>query len=225
MAGLVRFCASLTAACIWMACPAQAQPAPASPSPVWPADPSATAKKSAPKKPAQPKAGPQKVEQQKPEPQKSEPIALPEPPIPVQQVRQVGLTQCAGVVDRMSRESLTRTYDTQAGWNRESPTKHVFQSVAVLNSPQNMPKDGLAAIIAAPTPDGSCDGVAMQVFPLATDCESVQKLMEKGGSTSRPILDTQIMTDRSGKRLFLLPGAGKTCVAVAIDSTFGDERK
>jgi hypothetical protein len=29
------------------------------------------------------------------------------------------------------------------------------------------------------------------------------------------------MFDPSGKRLFLVPGFGKTCITVAVDSTFG----
>jgi hypothetical protein len=217
---LLRFTVGFIAVCVWTIIQAQVQTAPA-PAPVWPTDMTVTPAK----KPAAKKSTAQKpaAAQQKSEQPASAPVVLAEPPVPVQQIRQLGLTQCIGVVDRMSRETLNRTYDTQAGWNREAPTGHVFQSVVVLNSPQNTPRDGLAAIIAAPTPGGSCDGVALQVFPLASDCPSVRKLMEQEGSTSRPILDTQIMTDRNGKRLFLLPGAGKTCVAVAVDSTFGGE--
>jgi len=192
-------------------CFAQAQPAPAQ-APGHPAAP-----KAKPRKPAAPKAAaPQAAEK---------PVVLPEPPTPVVQVQQLGLSQCAGVMSKMSRETLTRTYDVQSGWNREAPTQHVFQSVAVLNSPKNIPQDGLAALVATPTPNGSCDGVALQVFPLAGDCDSVKKVLENGGSTARPILNTQIMFALDGKRLFLLPGAGKTCVAVAVDSTFGEVKK
>ena len=149
------------------------------------------------------------------------PVVLPDPPTPVQQIQQLGITQCVDVMNKMSRETLNRNYDVQSGWNRDAPAQHVFQSVAVLNSPQSTPQDGLTALVATPTPNGSCDGVALQVFPLAGDCASVQKLMEAGGSTTRPFINARIMFDTNGKRLFLVPGFGKTCIAVAVDSTFG----
>lgn len=149
------------------------------------------------------------------------PVVLPEPPLPVQQIRQVGLTQCSGIVDQMSRGALNSKYDVQSGWSREAPTQHVFQSVAIIDRPEVTPANGLAAIIAAPTSSGSCDGVAVQIFPLASDCASAQAYMQSTGATPIPILNTQIMIDRSGKRIFLLPGVNKTCIAVSVDSTFG----
>jgi hypothetical protein len=194
-------------------CLAQAQP-PATPTTSAPAKKLQAPK---PKKPTAPKPA---------EPQAADtPVVLPEPPTPVTQVQQIGLPQCTGVMNKMSRETLTRTYDVQSGWNREAPTQHVIQSVAVLNSPKNVPQDGLVALVATPTPNGACDGVALQVFPLAGDCDSVKKVLENGGSTARPILNTQIMFAPDGKRLFLLPGVGKTCIAVAVDSTFGEVKK
>jgi hypothetical protein len=149
------------------------------------------------------------------------PFVLPEPPLPVQQAQKLGLTQCSSVVDQMSRGALNNKYDVQSGWSREAPTQHVFQSVAVIERPEVTPANGLAAIIATPTPNGSCDGVAVQVFPLAGDCASAQAYMRSTGSSPIPILNTQIMIDRSGKRVFLLPGVNKTCIAVSVDSTFG----
>ncbi len=150
-----------------------------------------------------------------------EPVVLPEPPLPVQQAQKLGLTQCTSIVDQMSRGALNNKYNVQSGWNREAPTQHVFQSVAIIDRPEVTPANGLAAIIAAPTPGGACDGVAVQVFPLAGDCASIQTYMKSLGSSPIPILNTQIMIDRNGKRVFLLPGVNKTCIAVSVDSTFG----
>jgi hypothetical protein len=48
--------------------------------------------------------------------------------------------------------------------------------------------------------------------------------MEAGGSVSTPMLNAKIMFDRNNKRIFLLPGFANTCIAVAVDSTFGDKR-
>lgn len=149
------------------------------------------------------------------------PAPLPEPPLPVQQAQKLGMTQCLGMVDQMSRGALNNQYDVQSGWNGQAPTQHVFQSVAVIERPEVMPANGLAAIIATPTPGGTCDGVAVQVFPLASDCGTAQKYMQSAGSTPTPILNTQIMIDRAGKRVFLLPGVNKTCIAVSVDSSFG----
>ncbi|MEW9308229.1 hypothetical protein [Labrys neptuniae] len=157
----------------------------------------------------------------KPAPAPRAPVILPEPPLPVRQVNQLGLTQCAGLVDQMSRGALNARYDVQSGWNRQAPTQHVFQSVAVIDRPEVTPANGLAAIIATPTPSGSCDGVTVQVFPLASDCATAQTYMRSSGASPIPILNTQIMIDRDGKRIFLLPGVNKTCIAVSVDSSFG----
>ena len=197
-----------------VACLAQGSPAPTGSA--GPGKPAGTAKR------------PEKATTDKPleaQPVAPQRVVLPEPPVPVQQIQQLGITQCLDVVSKMSRETLDRKYDVQSGWNREAPALHAFQSVAILNNPQTTPQSGLAALVATPTPGGSCDGVALQVFPLASDCPTVQKLMQGTGSTSRPIMDAQIMFDRAGKRLFLLPGFAKTCIAVAVDSTFGEPGK
>jgi hypothetical protein len=149
------------------------------------------------------------------------PIVLPDPPLPVVQARQLGLAGCAPMLDSMARESLTTTYDVQSGWSPDAPANHVFQSVAVLNRPGNVPPDGLAALIAAPLGAGGCDGVIVQVFPLAGDCAGVQKLLlAGGGKTLGPLLNARIMLDANQRRLFLLPGYANTCIAVAVDSRF-----
>jgi hypothetical protein len=149
------------------------------------------------------------------------PIVLPDPPLPVVQARQLGLAGCAPMLDSMARESLTTTYDVQSGWSPDAPANHVFQSVAVLNRPGNVPPDGLAALIAAPLAAGACDGVIVQVFPLAGDCAGAQKLLlSGGGKTLGPLLNARIMLDANQRRLFLLPGYANTCIAVAVDSRF-----
>ena len=125
------------------------------------------------------------------------------------------------MLDSMARESLTTTYDIQSGWSPDAPANHVFQSVAVLNRPGNVPPDGLAALIAAPLAAGGCDGVIVQVFPLAGDCAGAQKvLLSGGGKTLGPLLNARIMLDAAQRRLFLLPGYANTCIAVAVDSRF-----
>lgn len=147
--------------------------------------------------------------------------ALPVPPTPVRQAQEIGLGRCAPVLDRMSRRTLTSAYDVQSGWSRNDPSRHIFQSVAVLNRPGNNPPDGLVALIAAPVTGGACDGVAVQVFPLAGDCQSAQHLILRGGKTVAPLLDARIMQDAGGNRLFLLPGFAQTCIAVAVDTFVG----
>ncbi len=149
------------------------------------------------------------------------PIVLPDPPLPVVQARRLGLDKCAPMLDSMSRETLTTTYDIQSGWHPGAPASHVFQSVAALHRPGNVPDDGLAALIAAPLASGACDGVIVQVFPLAGDCAQAQTLLvASGGKTFGPLLDARIMVDSARRRLFLLPGYANTCIAVAVDSRF-----
>ena len=49
--------------------------------------------------------------------------------------------------------------------------------------------------------------------------------MEAGGSTTRPFINARVMFDTNGKRLFLVPDFGKTCIALAVDSTFGESKQ
>jgi hypothetical protein len=144
-----------------------------------------------------------------------------ESPLPVQHVTQLGIQPCIGVMDKMARGNLNQHYEAQSAWNKDAPAEHVFQSVVVMHTPQGMPQDVLVALTATPTPNGACDGVTVQVFPLAVDCQSVKKQMENNGSTSRPIINALVVFDKNGQRIFLLPGMANTCIAVAVDSTYG----
>lgn len=148
-------------------------------------------------------------------------LPLPAPSIPVRQAQEIGLSKCAAVLDRMSRRTLTSSYEVQSGWSRADPTRHIFQSVAALSRSGKIPANGIVALVAAPVESGSCDGVAVQMFPLASDCQSAQKLILRGGETIGPLLNARIMRDAAGNRLFLLPGFDNTCIAVAVDTFVG----
>lgn len=151
----------------------------------------------------------------------AEPVVLPDPPTPVIHAREVGLGQCAPILERMSRQTLTGRYDVQSGWFRADASRHIFQSLAALTRPGNTPPDGIAALVAAPVAAGGCDGVALQVFPLAGDCQTAQKAMLADGTLLAPMLNTRIMLDGRGNRILLLPAYNDTCIAIAVDSYFG----
>jgi hypothetical protein len=153
------------------------------------------------------------------------PIVLPEPPLPTQKAKLLGLTQCIGAIDKMSRDVLNKDYNIQSGWDRQNPTQHTFQSVAILNNPRAKPADGLAAIVATPTPNGACDGVTLQVFPLAGSCARALTILKGPTGKAIPLKDARIVFDSNGRRFFLLPGFADTCIAVAVDSTFGEARQ
>ena len=134
---------------------------------------------------------------------------------------QAGIGQCAPILDLMSKQTLTRAYDVQSGWSRADPSHHVFQSVAASTTPGNVPPDGLTALVAAPVTAGGCDGVSLQVFPLAGDCPSAMKTMLKDGRLLAPLMNARIMVDAHGNRVFLLPAYHDTCIAVSVDTRFG----
>ena len=148
------------------------------------------------------------------------PFILPDPPTPVRQAQDVGLGQCAPVLDLMSRQALTGPYDVQSAWSAGDPSHHVFQSIAALRNPANTPPDGFAALIAAPA-EGRCDGVVVQVFPLAGDCQSAQNVMLQTGKQLGPMLGTRLMLDAKGNRIILVPGFANTCIAISVDTRFG----
>ena len=156
-----------------------------------------------------------------PPPLSAGPVVLPNPPTPVTQAMSVGLSDCVPVLSAMAGETLTAAYDVQSGWHRTDPSHHVFQSVAGLQAPANKPPDSFVALIAAPGTAGGCDGVSVQVLPLAGTCDTARKVIERGGKQIGTLLASQIMVDASGKRLILLPGAGDTCIAISVDSRFG----
>ena len=123
----------------------------------------------------------------------------------------------------MARKTLTSRYDVQSGWSRTDPTRHVFQAVVALHTPGNTPPDGLTALVAAPVVAGGCDGVAVQVFPLAGDCQTAQKTLLQGGQTIGSMLNTRIMVDGRGNRVILVPAFNNTCIAVSVDTYFGTQ--
>ena len=149
------------------------------------------------------------------------PPVLPDPPLPVRDATQAGIGQCAPILDLMSKQSLTQAYDVQSGWSRADPAHHIFQSVAASTTPGNVPPDGVTALVAAPVTGGGCDGVSLQVFPLAGDCPSAMKTMLKDGKLLAPLMNTRIMVDGRGNRVFLLPAYRDTCIAVSVDTRFG----
>ena len=131
-----------------------------------------------------------------------------------------GLGQCSTVLDKMSREIIRGAYNVQSGWNLKDPGGHVFQSVAGLRNPANRPENALAAFIAAPLANSDCDGVAVQVYPLALPCAAVQEVAQQGGQQLANLEGVRVVLDQHGSRLFLLPGTGSTCIAVSVKSYF-----
>lgn len=148
------------------------------------------------------------------------PLVLPDPPTPVVEAQQLGLAQCGPMLAKMGHETLNSAYSVQSSWSPAAPAQHVFQSVAILNTPRNVPPDGLAALVAAPLAGGKCDGVALQVFPLAGNCQAAQKMLLAGGKNIGAMLNARVLLTGAGQRLFLLPGFNNTCIAVAVDSSF-----
>ena len=150
-------------------------------------------------------------------------VVLPDPPTPVAQALELGVTDCAPALAAMAHNTLTSTYDVQSGWHRGDPTHHLFQTIAGLNAPANTPPDSFVALIAAPVSAGGCDGVSVQVLPLAGTCETAQEVIQKSGKNLGALLGTRLMLDANGKRLILLPGAANTCIAITVESRFGQK--
>ena len=142
-------------------------------------------------------------------------------PLPVQQVEEIGLTQCSSIVEQMSQAGLQGSFQSQSGWHGKDPAKHLFQSVAILQRPDVSPGNGLVAMVASPTNKTGCDGALVQVFPLSGNCETAELKMTENGAVHTPIANIKMMVTSSGDRMFLLPGANDTCVAVSVDSFFG----
>ena len=147
-------------------------------------------------------------------------VVLPDPPIPVQHLMRAGIPACEAGVNAASRKSLITAYNAQSQWNILDPSHHVFQSVAGVKNARNNPASGMVAIIAAPILDGKCDTVAVEVFPLAKSCADVQRLIAKGGEVETGLEDIRVLIGDDKHRVFLMPAAGNTCVAVTVDTTF-----
>jgi len=159
----------------------------------------------------------------KPNPTAAAPLVLPDPATSVAQARELGLADCVPALSAMAHDTLTSNYDVQSGWHRGDPTHHVFQTIAGLNAPANTPPDSFVALIAAPVSAGGCDGVSVQVLPLAGTCTTAQEVIQKSGKNLGALLGTRLMLDAGGKRLILLPGAANTCIAITVDSRFGQK--
>jgi len=150
-------------------------------------------------------------------------VVLPDPATPVAQALELGMTDCVPALTAMAHDTLTSNYDVQSGWHRGDQVHHVFQTIAGLNAPANTPPDSFVALIAAPVSAGGCDGVSVQVLPLAGACDTAQEVIQKDGKNLGALLGTKLMLDGKGKRLILLPGAANTCIAITVESRFSHE--
>ena len=151
-------------------------------------------------------------------------LQQPAVPTPAQEAAQHGLAQCGRIIDRMAGQTiLTPNYTQSSLWHAADPGKHVFQSIAGLSMP-NAPPDTFVSLIAAPVAPGVCDGVAMQVIPLAVDCAAAETAVRgTGGQTIFPLRNSKVMLDSNRDRMMLLPGANNTCIALSVKSYFHDD--
>ncbi|MEI7932168.1 MAG: hypothetical protein WCI21_03825 [Alphaproteobacteria bacterium] len=147
-------------------------------------------------------------------------LQQPAAPTPAQEAAQHGFAQCGAIIDKMTANSIGGPYAQSSMWHTQDTNKHVFQSVAGITLPSS-PQDALAALISAPLPGNVCDGVAVQVIPLAVDCANAENLVKNGGGGLALMLrNTRVMLDANRDRLMLLPGASNTCIAVSVKSYF-----
>lgn len=167
---------------------------------------------------AEPPAGPAAT----PPPAAAAPT-LPDPPIPTQHAIQAGMGRCTSAVDQLSRMALNMPYNAQSTWNQTAPADHVFQSVAGVMNAHNNPPGGLVAIVAAPVPGETCDAVAMEVYPLAGSCDDMQRLLTRSGTVETALEGIKVLADAQKRRVFLMPGASNTCVAVSVKSFYGNK--
>ncbi|MDO3445259.1 hypothetical protein [Agrobacterium sp. V1] len=114
-------------------------------------------------------------------------------PLPVQQVGEIGLTQCSSIVHKMSRAGLQGSFESQAGWHEKAPAEHLFQSVAALHRPDVKPSNGLVAIIASPTDKSNCDGALVRIFPLSGSCATAESKMIENGAVRTPIANIKMI--------------------------------
>lgn len=123
----------------------------------------------------------------------------------------------------MTANSIGGPYAQSSMWHTADTNKHIFQTVAGVSLPSN-PPDALTALITAPLAGNVCDGVAVQVIPLATDCANAENLVKNGrGGLAMMLRNTRVMLDANQDRLMLLPGANNTCVVVSVKSYFNGD--
>jgi hypothetical protein len=146
--------------------------------------------------------------------------APPSPPTPVAHAVSAGLGRCAPALGDMSHDTLYTAYDAQSGWDLKAPNSHIFQSVVGLRYPKNKPQNALVALIAAPIGAGGCDGVAVEVYPVATTCAATAAFAQKGGKQLADLVGVKVVLDAKSSRLFLLPGDGSTCIVVSVKSYY-----
>ncbi len=138
---------------------------------------------------------------------------------PAQEAAAHGLRQCGGIIDKMVSNSVNGDNAQSSMWRTQDADKHIFQSVIGISQP-GTPPDALAAIISAPLGNGTCDGAAVGIYPLAVDCTTAEAAVKNGGRLLFMLRNSRVMLDANNERLFLLPGANNTCIAVAVKSYF-----
>ena len=80
----------------------------------------------------------------------------------------------------------------------------------------------VTSVIAAPSPDGPCDLVAVQVVPSPFSCDKARENFTLINQTIMgDLAGVLVMRDAAGAQTMLVPTGNNTCVLVGFRSAYG----
>ena len=81
---------------------------------------------------------------------------------------------------------------------------------------------GATSIVAAPTPAGPCDTVAVQVVPSPLSCDHIREEMTVKSQIIGDLAGVLVLQDSSGLQTMLVPATTNTCVLVGIRTAYAN---
>ncbi len=141
----------------------------------------------------------------------------------VTQLQAAGVKTCLDIANNMGRFEMTGAteYATSSTWNKNAPDKRLFSSLIGQKFGQNTTTPlGLSGVISAPSAEGKCDAVAIQVLPSSTACPVIQTQVLAKGELLGNLAGVPILRNAQNLRVMLLPTAGNGCVIVGMTNYY-----
>jgi hypothetical protein len=111
---------------------------------------------------------------------------------------------------------IDTTHAAISSWGTAAPNDNLFLSIVGLSYPSKTTPSAAAVVLAAPLGPKKCEGMTVQIYPLASSCSATQALLIRDGRTIATLHDLPVVETKSGMREVLIPTAGGGCVVVAV---------
>lgn len=144
-----------------------------------------------------------------------------------QQFKTGGVSKCLGVTQGLGQFAMggVTEYGSTSTWHAKQPDARLLSAMVgekFASAPGVGELHGVSAVMAAPTPDGKCDGATVQIIPSPLSCQTLQTQVLVKGKQLSSLAGLPLLQDVNNQRMMLLPTAGNGCVVIGFNNVYAD---